>query len=475
MSDTKRVRDRVALTRRELLGAAGAGALAAGVLPLGNAASAAPASERSDYEIIILGGGFCGVTAARECVKAGLRTLILEARGRLGGRTFTAQFNGSLTELGGTWVHWSQPYVWAEIQRYGLGLAETPGATAQRMLVRRANGDVDELDAFAHADGLARAVADYMGPSREIFPRPHRPFDSDVYRKHDAVNGAERLARVADPVYRDALDGLFSTCAANVAREAAWIEFVRWYALSGHNYFDLNDAVARYRFRDGTVALIDAMVADGKPDVRLNTPIASVHQDGERVTVMTRAGEEFSARVVVSTLPLNVLRDVAWSPALGARKLAASAERHAGSSTKAHVLIEGEHNVACLAPSDSPLNWLFTEHAADGHTHLIGFGPSPDLLDVNDLAQVQAATRLLMPAAKVLKAFGYDWNADPFARGTWCVLRPGQYSKYLAALQAPAGRVIFASADWANGWRGFIDGAIEQGLGAARQVRALLA
>lgn len=474
MAEVKRSAARRGLTRRELLGAAGAGALAASAPPLARAARAAGA-ERSGYDVIVLGAGFCGVTAARECAKAGLRTLILEARGRIGGRTHTVEWNGATTELGGTWVHWSQPYVWAEIQRYGLALVESSGATARRMLVRRTSGDLVELDAFEHGEPIARAIADYMGASREMFPRPHRPFDTGLPEKHDRITAADPLARIADPLYRDVLDAFFAACAANLSREAAWVELVRWYALSGHNFVDLNDAIARYRFRDGTRALIEAMLADGKPELRLSAAVASVHQAGAGVLVKTAEGEEIAARAVVSTLPLNVLGDVAFEPALDARKLEASAQRHAGASTKLHVLIEGEHEIACLAPSESPLNWLFTDHVAHGKTHLIGFGPSPERLDIGDAEQVKRAVQGWLPDARVLDVTGWIWTADPFARGTWCVLRPGQYAKYLAALQQPAGRVIFASADWANGWRGFIDGAIEQGLGAGRQVRALLA
>ena len=474
MGDSKHRNARRGVTRRELLGAAGAGALAAGALPLASAARSTR-STRAEYDALILGGGFCGVTAARECAKAGLRTLILEARGRVGGRTHTVEWHGATTELGGTWVHWSQPYVWAEIQRYGLPLVESSGATARRLIVRRSNGDVAALDAFEHAEKFARAVAQYMGASREMFPRPHRPFDTGLPEKYDRVTAAEPLARIADPLARDLVEGLIATSVACLPRDAAWVEMVRWYALAGHDYSDLNDAVARYRFRDGTKALLDAMLADGKPELRLSAPVASVHQAGERAIVKTAEGEEIAARAVVSTLPLNVLGDVAWEPALDARKLEASAQRHAGASTKLHVLIEGEHEIACLAPGDSPLNWLFTDHVAHGQTHLIGFGPSPDRLDIGDPAQVERAVKGWLPDAKVLDSSGWIWTADPFARGTWCVLRPGQYSKFLAALQAPAGRVIFASADWANGWRGFIDGAIEQGIGAARQVRALLA
>lgn len=47
-------------------------------------------------------------------------------------------------------------------------------------------------------------------------------------------------------------------------------------------------------------------------------------------------------------------------------------------------------------------------------------------------------------------------------------------SKYLAELQKTEGRVVFASADWANGWRGFVDGAIEQGKLAAASAMAIV-
>jgi monoamine oxidase len=121
------------------------------------------------------------------------------------------------------------------------------------------------------------------------------------------------------------------------------------------------------------------------------------------------------------------------------------------------------------------LNSLETEYVVDGHTHLVGFGPSREVLDINDTDSVQNAVRLFIPDAKVVKTFGYEWVLDPYSQGTWCTLRPGMWSRYLRELQQPRGRVIFASADWANGWRGFIDGAIEQGLEAGRRVREMLA
>ena len=78
----------------------------------------------SDYDAIVLGAGFAGVTAARELRTNGLRVLLLEARPRIGGRTFTSEVGGHDVELGGAFVHWTQPHVWAEITRYGLEIEE---------------------------------------------------------------------------------------------------------------------------------------------------------------------------------------------------------------------------------------------------------------------------------------------------------------------------------------------------------------
>ena len=97
-------------------------------------ARAAPPVPGSQRHVIVVGGGFCGVTAARELRECGVRVTLLEARNRLGGRTFTSDFAGHQVDFGGTWVHWLQPHVWAEISRYGVALDETPGAVADRII-----------------------------------------------------------------------------------------------------------------------------------------------------------------------------------------------------------------------------------------------------------------------------------------------------------------------------------------------------
>ena len=86
-------------------------------------------------------------------------------------------------------------------------------------------------------------MAQYIGVSRQMFPRPYAPFDTGLAEQHDRVTAADPLARIDDPLARDFLDAFVATCVGNRARESAWVEMVRWYALAGHNYFDHVEAL----------------------------------------------------------------------------------------------------------------------------------------------------------------------------------------------------------------------------------------
>lgn len=72
------------------------------------------------YDAIVIGSGYAGLTAARDMALAGLSVMILEARDRIGGRTWTATIDGHSFEIGGTYVHWAQPNFWREIARYQM-------------------------------------------------------------------------------------------------------------------------------------------------------------------------------------------------------------------------------------------------------------------------------------------------------------------------------------------------------------------
>lgn len=123
-------------------------------------------------DVIVVGGGFAGVASARELSRAGADVVLLEARDRLGGRTWTSEFAGHQVELGGTWVHWHQPHVWAELSRYELELAESPAPALARWFV---NGERHDAEMAAFGDLMALGTDRLCADAQQLFERPHDP------------------------------------------------------------------------------------------------------------------------------------------------------------------------------------------------------------------------------------------------------------------------------------------------------------
>src|SRR5689334_22002076 len=78
-------------------------------------------------KVIVVGAGFAGLIAARELEAAGVEVNVFEARDRIGGRAWTdKRLGGHALEMGATWVHWMQPFIWTEITRYGQQIYPSP-------------------------------------------------------------------------------------------------------------------------------------------------------------------------------------------------------------------------------------------------------------------------------------------------------------------------------------------------------------
>ena len=185
----------------------------------------------------------------------------------------------------------------------------------------------------------------------------------------------------------------------------------------------------------------------------------------------TQTGEVLSAHAAIIAVPLNVLANITFVPALSVGKQAAARERQASRGLKMLALVRGVPNdFFGVAPDSYPLTFLASEREESDGVLMVGFGPDAQMLDVNDRQAVEQVIQQFLPQAEVVSVKGHDWTADPLAGGTWSVFRPQQLTRYLRELQRPEGRVHFAGSDMASGWNGFIDGAIETGLRVGRQV-----
>lgn len=469
--------------RRLALKALAAGATALGVgsgLTLPSAAAdevakSPPGSGGGHFDAVIIGGGMAGVTAARELGERGKRCVILEARNRLGGRTFSTEVFGERGDVGGQWMHWIQPHVWAELTRYGLVIAESPGGNPSSVGVI-IDGQFKRLSPEESLPLLTEGMTAIFPEVNELFPRPFDPWFNPDFVKLDNLSLAARMNQTKlSPLVRAMLETYFTTAISGPTSSGGLLDLMHWFARANGDGSLLLRACSQFKLRDGTTALLDHIVADGKPDVRLNTIVSKVEQTGQQVNVITEDGLTFSAPVCIVALPMNCWNDIEWRPGLLLGKTAASAEKHAGAGFELHIKVAGRQDgYLGMAPDGNAINLLYTDKIGQSESIMVGMGSTIGEFDINDDAQIAKALQVLMPEAKLLESYAYDWNSDPFSKGTWCTYRPGMWSKYGLAMRQTENRLVFAGSDVANGWRGFIDGAIETGLRASRDAISIL-
>lgn len=455
-------------TRRKFIG----GIAAAGAAPSVLAQSA----DAVVYDAIVIGSGFAGVTAARDLSWRGKKTLLIEAQSRLGGRTWTTEFSGHDIDVGGTWIGWSQPHVWSEVMRYGLPIVESAAAMAsQAIWMEGGRPTVGTMEDYA--ESFESAANRFYAPARAAIPRPFAPLYVDDKDNLDAVSAAEAIR---DLDLSDRERNLITTLAAMNGHsdpgKSSYLDQLRWFALGDFNLWNLMDNLARYRIKGGTGVLLDCMQRESRAEVRYSSPVRSVAQSNDRVQVRTADGASHEARKVIVALPLNCLVDVEFTPNISETKRRVSATRHTGSGTKVYArtirkypLFVGHGNY------DMPIGFAFPEYDDAESQLLIGFGVDSSRLDIHSQQDITEAMRRFIPDLELEETFSYDWNNDPYARGTWCMYPPNTLTNDLTELQRPEGNVYFAGADIASGWRGFIDGAIESGARTARQVAEELA
>jgi len=418
------------------------------------------------YDVIVIGGGFAGVTAAREAARGGAKTILVEARDRLGGRTWTHRWNDTDIELGGGWVHWHQPHVWSEITRAGLAVELGEDAQVSGWFVgdERRSGTLPERDAIAE-----RGWNQFVDGVADALPLPHDPlFASDRLARFDGQTIAERMDELElDDEERDVLAAELESLAHGRLDDAGAVSVLRWHALSGGSLALTQQTGGRITFREGTQSLVQAIASGAEFETRLSTAVAAVTRHGGGIEVHTHTREPLTAKLLVVAVPLNALGGIEFDPPLSEGKQEAIELGQASRGIKIFIHARGERVFQNAIKPGHAFGYLDTEIIyPDGTQLLIGFGPDAENCDATDLASVQRQLDEILPGYEALAATAHDWLADEVSRGTWAIHRPGWYTKHHAEMQRPEGAVIFAGSDFANGWAGFMDGAIESGLRA---------
>ncbi|KAH7074836.1 hypothetical protein BKA63DRAFT_322529 [Paraphoma chrysanthemicola] len=453
-------------------------------------------STQVEYDVVVIGAGYCGLTAARNCALEGLNVLLLEARDRIGGRSWSSNIEGYPFEMGGTWVHWGQSNTWREIMRYGLqeevessfdfekGVKHfelnTPGSS-----VTMSHDDEDALldsalKKFTNIDGVY---------GRKTIPLPHTTFHNPESVPLDSLSAADRIAQISSvlsPQERAVLEGSVLLCSGGTLETTSFHEFMHWWAMCGYTYQGWLDMLITWKFKAGQSnfarKFFEEALATKRLSYAFDTPTQHIASTPSGVTITAKNNQTYRALRAICTIPLNVLSSITFSPPLSPGKQAAITTGHVNQTIKVHAEISNK-DLRSWTGITYPHNELYYAigdgTTPAGNTHIVCFGGQNKHMDPEaDISHTKSAVQTLFNPhhyagqnVDIQRLVFHNWSKDEYAKGAWFFAPPGLLSKHLDDMRQRSGNVVFAGSDWALGWRSFIDGAIEEGQRAGVEVR----
>lgn len=189
---------------------------------------------------------------------------------------------------------------------------------------------------------------------RTVCPLPHAQLDNVVVdratvEKLDKISCQERFDQISHLLTAEQQGILISLLlhisGGTMENSSAW-DMVRSHALLMHNSDNFADVWLRYKLRDGQTELAKRIFHEAVEtglDYAFSTPIQSILEEregtsntGTIVQVKTAAGKTFRARKLISTIPLNVLKDIQFDPPLSPLRQEAIRAGHVNQMTKIH-------------------------------------------------------------------------------------------------------------------------------------------
>ncbi|KAJ5385967.1 hypothetical protein N7509_008508 [Penicillium cosmopolitanum] len=330
------------------------------------------------------------------------------------------------------------------------------------------------LEKFVNVDGD-------MG--RIIVPFPYAGFHNPDARKYDKMSVLDRLNVISQsltPNERTGLESFILLCSCGTLETTSFFEFLHWWALCGYTYRGCMDCLISFKFKQGqssfAIKFFNEALSTGNLSYAFNSPVKSIQDEDKKVTVTTRDGRSFTASCLVSTIPLNVLNDITFNPPLDPIRTQATKIGHVNQCVKVHAEISNK-DMRSWTGISYPFNKL-TYAIGDGttpagNTHIVCFGGQHNHIQPEeDVNATKAAVTSMAPGnMDIQRLVFHNWSKDEFAKGAWFFSPPGFISSSLDALRQRHGNILFANSDWAIGWRSFIDGAIEEGTRAALTVK----
>jgi monoamine oxidase len=441
-------------------------------------------------DVVIIGAGFAGLTAARELVQRGHDVVVLEGRDRVGGRSSTATIAGVPVDLGGTFVGPTQD----EVLKLAadVGADTTPTFSDGRNLIRwrgrvRAyRGTIPRLSILELLD---------LGRVRWQFARlGHRvpveaPWTADGAAALDAQSLEGWLRSIRASTSTRDLMAIVSRVTWGCEPDAvSLLHAVRYVKAAGglDRMLDTEGGAQQDRFPGGTQQIALRIADELGARVLLNAPVDTIEQHESGGITVVFADRSVDARYAIVAIPPAHRAHVSFSPALPPEYDQLAEQWPQGNLSKAYAAYEKpfwrtDGNSGQALSDEGPVFITFdVSPSDDGPGILLGF---TDARTFDPLPDAQRRDRALSCFASIfgdaarnpIDYLDHCWGTEPFAPGgPTAAVPPGSWTTVGAWLREPVGVIHWAGTETADEWTGFLDGAVRSGKRAAAEVAARL-
>ncbi len=454
-----------------------------------------PAAPTHDADVVVVGAGMSGMTAARQVAAAGKSVIVLEARGRVGGRCLSRSIGkgaSDVANMGATFVGPTQTQILGLMSELGIPKFDVystgqllwyedgkltpyngliPPASDPTAPVELAEVTLPQIDQMAQTVPLD---APWTAPNA-------LPWDSMTV---DTWVGQNMKSSDGPKLFSLAVDAVLSV----MPRDVSFLYFLFYVHAAGGIEPLINNAgqggAQDFRVSGGTQGVVIKMADQlGRKRVMLNQPVRRISQ-GPKNAFVYADGATVKAKRVIVAIPPHLAGRIAYEPGLPAVRDQLTQRMPIGSLIKTIAVYDtpfwrGQGLNGQVTSDAGPVTVMFDASPASGTPGvLLGFIDGDDaraLAGQSDSARATAAlksyaTYFGSQAAHPRMYFDQVWANEIYTGGCPVgLMPPGVMLEYGQALRAPVGRIHWAGTETATVWTGYMDGAIQAGKRAAAE------